>query len=124
MTYNPYINTFDKTTLDQNTLDREFRDQGIVDFAPTRARAKQGKELRKRTLVGICLALTAATGFIAATISISSTHAAAQPVFTIANAVSAKHDAGVGSIAAITLMVVAASAYGVFTRRSAHSAKR
>ncbi len=106
-----------KKNKQQNTFEPDFEGQGIIDFAPTRKRCRQGKTVRKRTLFGICLALIAATGLIATTITVSITNATAQPAFTTANAIAAKQDAGVGTIAAIAVMIIAAGALATFSNR-------
>ena len=98
-------------------FDSEFENQGIIDFAPTRKKCRKGKATRKRTLLGICLALVAASGFIVTTISFSLSHASAHPVFTTANAIAAKQDSEVGSIAAVAVLMIAAIALVTFSSR-------
>ena len=103
-----------KTT---SNFDSEFDNQGIIDFAPTRKKSRKEKASRKITLMGICLALVAASGFIATTITFGLTHASAHPVFTTANAIAAKQDSEVGSIAAIAVLIIAASALATFSNK-------
>lgn len=78
---------------------------------------KKGKEDRKRALIVLSCALTIAVGAIALVIGTSASEAANLPIFTAANALSAKQDAGVAGIATASLAIIAFGALALFSSK-------
>ena len=75
------------------------------------------KSHRKFALATVSFALIAAVGCIALVIGSNTVEAANLPVFTAANALSAKQDAGVAGIATASVVFAAVAALAVFSAK-------
>jgi len=94
------------------------RSQGPIDLinaTPTPDNMTKGKADRKLALIAMSFVLVAAVGTIALIIGSGTAQAANLPVFTAANALSAKQDAGVGGIAIASLAIAAFGALALFS---------
>lgn len=89
----------------------------LVNTTPNPEKMSQRKSHRKFALATVSFALIAAVGCIALVIGSSTAEAAHLPVFTAANALSAKQDAGVAGIATASVVFAAVAALAVFSAK-------
>jgi len=90
----------------------------LVNTTPNPEKMNKRKSHRKFALATVSFALIAAVGCIALVIDSSTAEAAASlPVFTAANALSAKQDAGVAGIATASVVFAAVAALAVFSAK-------
>ena len=89
----------------------------IIKATPSHAQLKAGKNRRKQTLAIISFALIVALVCIALVIGTSASQAAGLPVFTAANALAAKQDAGIAGMATASLTIIAFAALAIFSTK-------
>lgn len=89
----------------------------LVNNTPDPANLQKGKADRKRALVVLSCALTIAVGCIALVIGTSAAEATNLPVFSAANALTAKQDANVAGIATASLTIIAFGALALFSSK-------
>jgi len=94
------------------------RQINVVRAMPNPADLNSSRAGNKPVMLALTFALTIALGLVVMVIGTSIVEASSLPTFTVANALSAKQDNGIASVATVSVTLIAFAALALVSKKS------